>query len=121
MNRIAFDLPAVRLPQSQVRKFIQDIGYLAANKNFTYGAFNDFTTVMFIINRVDMPAAMNLNLNGWINHGPSRYERKSFIDLLDQAYIVVGQAVEGQLTYQTINLRCGNTLQVNHSITQEQN
>jgi hypothetical protein len=48
IKREVVRLPAIKLPLSQLRKFIQDIGYLAADKNFTYGGLNDYTITIML-------------------------------------------------------------------------
>lgn len=95
VEKLVYQIPVVFLPQDTMRKFIQDIGYLAANKNFTYGALNDYTKLSVIINRFDLPPGFDLNLNGYFNRGNKRYERVSIENVQDVAYIMTAQGVEG--------------------------
>ena len=99
IKRQVLSMPAVLLPQSQARKFIQDIGYLAANKNFTYGALNDFNTISLIVDKADMPPHFDPELNGFIIHDNKRFERVSFTNLFDTIYILLARGVEGSYTF----------------------
>jgi hypothetical protein len=76
-NRTYFDLEVIIMPQMLVRKFIQDIGYLAADKNFTYGGLNDYNSMPVIIRGQDLPENFKADLNGYCTY---KHERlcKSF-------------------------------------------
>lgn len=93
--RKVLPLPCVLLPQSQMRKFVQDIGYLAANKNFTYGGLNDFLDVSFILDPNDLPSEFNRDLDGYITYGHRRYEKVSFEYLQDFAIVLRVKGVQG--------------------------
>lgn len=95
VTKLVYQIPVIFLPQDTMRKFIQDIGYLAADKNFTYGALNDFTKLQVIISRYDLPPGFDLDLNGYFNRGNKRYERVSIENVLDVAYIMTAQGVDG--------------------------
>jgi len=45
---------AIVLPFKELRKFIYDISYLAANKNFTYGGFFDANDRVVIVDKKDL-------------------------------------------------------------------
>lgn len=94
-----YPIPMIFLQQDTMRKFIQDIGYLAANKNFTYGALNDFNKLQVLIDRKWLPNGFDINLNGYFVRGTKRYERVSFENVLDVAYIMTAQGVEGANPY----------------------
>lgn len=95
VEKLVYQIPCVFLPTDTMRKFIQDIGYLAANKNFTYGALNDYTKLQVIISRFDLPTGFNIDLGGYFNRGNKRYERVSIENVLDVAYIMTAQGVDG--------------------------
>ncbi len=119
--RKVLTLPAVKLPQSTMRKFIQDIGYLAANKNFTYGALNDYNKMSFMIDRNDLPDDFDVNLNGYVNINGKRYERVSFDDMYDVALVLIVQGVEGANPYAVIDVSASNRLQIQGRATVELN
>ena len=52
---------AIVLPIREIRKFIYDISYLAANKNFTYGGFFDVNDRVIIIDKKDLLLTPTLN------------------------------------------------------------
>lgn len=121
IHRKIVRFPAVLLPQSQIRKFIQDIGYLAANKNFTYGGYNDFNTLSIVILKSDLPSDFNPDLNGYINYNHKRYERLRFENFTEEAYMLVVQGVEGARPYQTIPVAAYNNLQIQSRASYELN
>ena len=114
-------MQVVVLPIHTARKFIQDIGYLAANKNFTYGALNDFNKAMFLFDRSELPDDFQPELNGYINYNGKRYERVSLENLLDTAFVLVAQGVEGANPYAILDVRAQNMLQMQGEVTVELN
>jgi len=46
---------AIVMPYNRARDFIYDLTFVAANKNFTYGAFFDRTISAIIIDKKDLP------------------------------------------------------------------
>jgi hypothetical protein len=121
IQRTVLRFPAVKLPITQARKFIQDIGYLAANKNFTYGGLNDFNTVTLLIDINDLPNGFKIDLNGYLIHDQKRYERVSFSNLAGAAYLLVARGVEGALPYARISEYAQSTLQIQSRATYELN
>lgn len=99
IEREVLRLPVVLMPEDRTRKFIQDIGYLAADKNFTYGGLNDYNTVTFLIDKYDLPTDWKQDLAGYIVKGNKRYDKVSFISLFDEAFVLVTKGVEGALPY----------------------
>lgn len=121
INRLVHSFKAVVMPISQVRKFIQDIGYLAANKNFTYGALNDYNTFTILIDRNDLPDNFNPDLTGYINYNGKRYERVSMNDIYGSAYLLVTRGVEGALPFSRLKQEVRNILQLQSRVTYELN
>lgn len=121
INRTVNRLTAVKLPIEHTRRFIQDIGYLAANKNFTYGGLNDYNKVTILFDRFELPATFDPNLNGYIVLNGKRYERVAIDDLFGEAYILVAQGVEGANPYARIVERAYSNLQVQQGATYELN
>lgn len=52
---------AILLPQNTIRKFIYDLSFIAANKNFTYGAFFDNTSRIILIDGKDLQIELTPN------------------------------------------------------------
>lgn len=119
--RNVFTFKGVVLPQHLARKFIQDIGYLAANKNFTYGALNDFNKVSVLFDRQDLPLDFKPELNGYINYTGKRYERVSFDNFLDEAFLLIAQGVEGANPYAVLDVCAESRLQIQGRATVELN
>lgn len=51
------------LPSDKIRDFAYDLSYVAANKNFTYGALFDRSIRFFIIDRKDITGEITLSDN----------------------------------------------------------
>lgn len=54
---------AILLPRKMARKFVYDISYLAANKNFTYGGEFDEGNRFLIVDFKDIPSTFVLSNN----------------------------------------------------------
>lgn len=115
-------IQAVLLPRRNQRKFIQDISYLAANKNFTYGGLSDYESVTLVISSEDLPSQIQIDLNGYFILDGQRYEKTEFTKLDHEVgYILMGKAVKGSITYSLTNLNVSNNLTMGHSVTNELN
>lgn len=79
---------AVRLPNSLTRTFAQDIAYLAANKNFTYGALNDLKTETFVIDCRDLPKTFVPSLSHYLVYNDKRYDVVNVGAGEDKVYLV---------------------------------
>lgn len=121
IRRVTYCLPAILLPEDRAAKFIQDIGYLAANKNFTYGALNDFNSTKLLVAKEDIPEGLQISLQGYVNKGPRRYEKVSFESLLDAAYLLVVRGVEGSLPFSQVRQRVESKLRIGGRVTYELN
>lgn len=121
ISRSIINFRGVVLPVHMARKFIQDIGYLAANKNFTYGALNDYNKLTVLFSRDDLPKSFEPSLTGYINFNGKRYERVSFDSLLDEAFVLVAQGVEGANPFAIIEVRAESRLQIQGRVTVELN
>lgn len=112
IQRCIYQIPATKLPTSTARKFIQDIGYLAADKNFTYGALNDFNKATFVIAADDLPLNFQPTLNGYVVIGNKRYEKVSMDSLFDEGFILIAQGVEGANPYARVDVRADDRLRI---------
>lgn len=66
------------LPTKELRNFLYDLTYIAANKNFTYGAMFDQRSRAMIIDIKDAPQGFVLTTNDHICFEDRRYEIKEF-------------------------------------------
>jgi len=65
---------AVIVPDNLQRKFAYDLGYLAANKNFTYGGWYDPEAIMIMLENSDFKVLSNLVLDDYILYQGKRYQ-----------------------------------------------
>lgn len=87
---------ALLLSAKLQRKFVQDIAYLAANKNFTYGALFDEKTSIFVIDTRDIPRGLQLNMDDFIFMGHQRYSvRQAEILEHNCGWLITAQTHEG--------------------------
>lgn len=87
---------AVLLPTKLERKFAQDIAYLAANKNFTYGALFDEKISLFIIDARDLPRGLQMNMDDFLFMGHQRFILKT-AEILEHncGWLLTAQTHEG--------------------------
>lgn len=112
------DIDVVHLPAMLMRKFIQDIGFLAANKNFTYGGLNDFNSVGFLFEDL----CFDPNLNGYIVWQEQRYEKTSIENFNNgEAYLLMCKLVQGGEAFDVEPVNAGNTFQMQGVATCELN
>ncbi len=121
ISRQYFPLPAVLLPIQTLRKFIQDIGFLAADKNFTYGALNDYNTIRLLVATNDLPSGLSFDLDGYITHNGKRYERVQLDSLFGECWLVIARGVEGANKYGQIREQPYNVLSLTQRVRYELN
>ena len=121
IERVVFPLRVVQLPASLMRKFVQDIGYLAANKNFTYGGLNDLQDVSFVLDPNDLPSRLDQSLDGFIHWQGQRLEKVSFDWLLDAAIVLKVRGVKGAVPYAEVRSQTQSRLQMQGRVTYELN
>ena len=80
---------AIVLNHALKPKFIYDIGYLAANKNFTYGGEHNQITMTVIIDKRDIPATVTLASTGEIKVNDKVYQFENCdFDPMTECYII---------------------------------
>lgn len=121
IGRQYYPLPAVLLPVQTLRKFIQDIGYLAANKNFTYGGLNDYNTIRLLVSVEDMPQGLRFDLSGYITHQGRRFERAEVVDLFGECWVLVARGVEGANKYGQLREPAVSKLELRQKVRYELN
>lgn len=116
------ELTVVALPRTLSRKFIQDIGYLAANKNFTYGALNDYNDIKFIVDRDDLPKGLNIEIDGYVIYNGKRYEKVSF-EIIEHeiAFMLTCKGVEGAKPYDINKIKVKSSFQLQQGVSFELN
>lgn len=108
---------AIRLSTILQRKMIQDIAYLAANKNFTYGALFDAEAIVFLIDRKDLPRDIKIDLNNFFF---SKHERLTIKDaqILEHncGWLVTVHNFKGALPFEAIELSIKHNLNYQQEI-----
>lgn len=118
IQKKASELEIVHLPASLIQKFIQDIGYLAANKNFTYGAVNEFQTIGFLL----MDLTFNPDLDGYVIWNDERHEKVSVDNFNNgEVYLLQVKATKNSRPYDVERAYANNTLQIAGAATYELN
>ena len=69
---------AIVLPLKVFRDFEYDLSFIAANKNFTYGALFDAGTRVMLVDKKDLPQDYELNLNDSFVIGTKGYLIKQY-------------------------------------------
>jgi len=93
----------IRLPAVIATKFVYDLSFIAANKNFTYGGFFNADTVLFIFDRKDLiisgTTIFTVDSNSHIEvEGKLRYQVSKSIEVEElAAYMISTTAVTGDL------------------------
>lgn len=90
---------------------------ISANKAFVAGGTYDKSARTFIVDREDAPD-LDLTLSDYIIYENKRYEVKEFQEFeFDSAWVIAGQAVEGEIPRQVRLLSADNLIRLEHSAT----
>lgn len=102
---------AILFPTKLQRKFVQDIAYLAANKNFTYGALFDEKTTIFVIDARDLPRGLQLNMDHFLFMGHQRFVIKQ-AEILEHncGWLITAQTHEGANPFEVQPVRVRSKL-----------
>jgi len=97
-TRIKHTIPrAILLPSKLSRDFSYDLAYIAANKEFTQGAFYDHKARRVIISKRDIPADWPLDLNTWLVFQHTRHEIKEIVEFENnEGVMFILEALSGQ-------------------------
>jgi hypothetical protein len=109
---------AVLLPTKLMRKFVQDIAYLAANKNFTYGALFDEKLSLLIIDSRDLPRGLQLNMDDFLFMGHQRFMIKQ-AEILEHncGWLITAQTHEGAHPFEIQPASCISRLGFQQEVT----
>ena len=84
---------AIILPSRSAREFAYDLSYIAANKNFTYGGDYDTSERRMIIDRRDIPASFDFDMDCSIEYDSQKWDVKNiYAAEYNAAYLVVVKA-----------------------------
>ena len=81
---------AVVLPTRLIRDFVYDLSYIAAAKNFTYGAYFDKTDRFVLIDAKDLPDGFEFTPDDYIVFQTRQYNVKEIVQAEhDAAYMLI--------------------------------
>lgn len=101
------------LPTEHLRKFFQDVGYLRANSNFTYGGNLDFRDKIILVRRKQLPPNFDLNLTHQVLHKGLRYDSVKIEEIFDRlAYAITLKHTEGTLNYNQTDVRVDDQVDI---------
>ncbi len=88
----------VPLPQNTLRKFIYDLSFIAANKNFTYGGFFDWKQRIILVDGKDLPKNFEIDPNDHFEIEGIRHSIKKLeiFEHNNKAWIIALSRVEGE-------------------------
>lgn len=111
---------AIVLTNQEARSFQYDKSYISAAKNFTYGAWFDVDSRLFIIDSVDLPVGFKILIDDFIIFGQQRFEIKN-ATIADTGYYmsVMGKSVEGGIVGQIHDVAAGNILRIAQTVLTE--
>lgn len=93
----------ILLPQDIKPKFVQDLAYIAANRNFTEGGIFDRAERWFLFDKRDLPVELN-DTNSYIVVGETRYNMIDITLMEDSAtYAIKTRGVIGEIPYRQID------------------
>lgn len=105
---------AIRLPDTRTRQFAQDIAYLAANKNFTYGATWDQGKREFLIEGRQL-AGLVPRVGDWIVHDNKRWNIKEVVELDYHAgYAITTIQIDGDELQKILEAEATATVALTH-------
>lgn len=112
VNRKTIPFKGIILPMDYTRKFFQDVGYLRANSNFTYGGLDDFRATIVIVRKRRLPIDFEPNLGYTINYQKKSYNQVKFeVFVGNAAYVFTLKGIEGASPYNIINVKTTETLE----------
>jgi hypothetical protein len=104
------------MPGKSIRDVKTNISMISANKSFAFGGTYDTTARMFIVDRKDAPD-LELTESDWIVFDNQRYEVKEFQEFeFDSAWVIAGQAIEGETPEQIRLLSADNLLRLDQNV-----
>ena len=87
---------AIPLPEKQVSRFVYDLAFIAANRNFTQGAYFEQGTRQILIDRADLPSGVTITQDCVIHFQNQRYEVSNISEAeVDAGYLVTVKRVQG--------------------------
>lgn len=80
---------ALILDREASRDFVYDLNYIAANKNFTMGAYFDTYDRRVIIHRTDLPKGLKPSIGMYMTIGDRHYEVQKYQDFDPYGHVLI--------------------------------
>ena len=94
------------------RRFVHDVAFLTAGRNFAYGGLFDETVRDIIVNGIDLPKNVKLDDSCYFIYNHNRYDVTKVEELEHRcAFIMSMKAVNQRLPYEITDLQVGSTIQ----------
>lgn len=105
---------------SEQFKFEYDLAFVAANKNFTYGAVFEIGDRIAILDAVYLPKGFKIRENDYVVYNARRYDLKRW-DILDgeAGYLLHLRHTQGTLPGQIIEIKYRHRLNISQDIAGE--
>lgn len=111
---------AIILPASMARKFSYDLSYVAANKNFAYGALYDVRSRLIIIDPIDLPVGFDIMVDDRFVFSNKSYAVKTVESIVDSfGFLVTAKETEGTLPFEVSSLSVMSTLNLRQECLHE--
>ena len=102
------------LPLNVLRKFVYDLAYIAANKNFTEGGFFDMGSRFILVDGKDVPKDFNPNLSDHIIVQGTRWTIRKIEEFEHtQRGWIVGVVNSGEIAPLFIDVSVDHSLEIN--------
>ena len=95
----------VLLPRNLIRKFVYDLSYIAANKNFTYGGLFDWSRRIILIDGKDIKFVPNPNDHIEIEGVRESIQKVEEFEHASVAWIIGTSRIEGEPPTPNINTK----------------
>lgn len=120
VTRIKYPIrKGILLPESYITTKIYSLSYIAANKNFTYGALFNRKVKIILIDQSDI-RGIRIEPEDYIVLDNRRYDIKNIEDLeFNTGYIIIGEQIEGVTVGAIHNISINHFIRFAHGITHD--
>ena len=103
VERVIVIRKAVVVTAREIRDFVYDLSFIAANKNFTYGGFFDQSQRVMLVDGKDLPTDYSPSLNDRCIYNKTRWEFKELSPSAeDVGWLIKLQHLDGAQTEDVI-------------------
>lgn len=107
---------AIVSPKTGIRDFAYDLSFIAANKNFTYGAMFDPSTRLIIMDLDDLPSSLTPTVNDYLFIENNRYQIKEIDNCDGTALLIKATHVDGDGADNVVRVSAQTDLGINQTV-----